>query len=73
MGGNSTPDDHDGVTYEVLTVNLMTKEVGEAADTIEGVNEPAAASSLNRIVLRGGDRGRKPLKCCQIYSPGSDR
>ncbi len=72
MGGSSIPNDYKGVTYEVLTVNLTTKEVGEAADTIEGVSEPAAASSLNRIVLCGGERGEKPLKFCQIYSPTSD-
>ncbi len=73
MGGNSTPNGHGNVNYEVLTVNLTTKYVGEAADTIEGVSEPAAASSLNRIVLCGGERAMKPLKCCQIYSQKSDR
>ncbi len=73
MGGSSTPDDLESVNYEVLAVNLRTKEVSEAADTIEGTRCSAGASSLNRIILCGGERGRKPLKCCQIYSPESDR
>ncbi len=72
MGGSTIPNDNKGVVYEVMTVNLTTKEVGEAADTIEGVSEPAATSSFNRIVLCGGEREGKPLKCCQIYSPRSD-
>ncbi len=73
MGGSSNPDYHHDVTCKVLTVNLATKKVGEAADTTENVNGAAAAASLNRIALCGGERGRKPLKCCQIYSPRNDR
>ncbi len=72
MGGSSSPDDEEAITYEVLTVNLKTKEVGEAADILEGTREAAAATSLNRIVLCGGERGGEPLRCCQIYSQKTD-
>ncbi len=69
MGGSADPDDEDGISYEVMTVNLRTGDVGQIDDTIYGVTVPAAASSLNRIVLCGGESGKRRLNCCQVYSP----
>ncbi len=69
MGGSTDPEDHDGISYEVMTVNLRTGDVNQIDDTIYGVTVPAAASSLNRIVLCGGESGQRCLNRCQVYSP----
>ncbi len=73
MGGSCDPDDENGISYEVITVNLKTGSVGEVEDTIHGTNVPAAASSLNRIALCGGESSCCSLRCCQVYSPRRNR
>ncbi len=73
MGGSCNPNDEDGISYEVMTVNLRTGDVGQVEDTIHGTNAPAAASSLNRIALCGGESGKRSLNYCQVYSPKHDR
>ncbi len=37
-------------TYEVITVDLITKEIGEAADALYAVILQGVAASPNRIV-----------------------
>ncbi len=56
MGGYSNPDDEDSISYEVMTVNLETADVGQAEDTIYGTNFPAATLSANRIALSVGSQ-----------------
>ncbi len=73
MGGSCDPDDEDGISYEVMTVNLRTGEVGQVEDSIYGINVPAAASSLNRIALCGGESSGRSLNYCQVYSPRNNR
>ncbi len=60
------------MSYEVITVNLKTREVGQASDTIRATNATAAASSLHRIVLCGGNNDRVVRDYCQMYSPKRD-
>ncbi len=73
MGGSCDPDDKDGISYEVMTVNLETGDVGQAEDTIYGTNVPAAASSVNMIALCGGESANKSLNYCQLYSQKNNR
>ncbi len=73
MGGSCDPNDDDGTSYEVMTVNLRTGDLGEVKDTIYGTNAPAAASSLNRIALCGGKICERSLNHCQVYSPKQNR
>ncbi len=73
MGGTCDPDDDYGISYEVMTVNLKTRDVGEAEDAIHGTCAPAAASSLNRIALCGGESSNRSLNYCQVYSPKYDK
>ncbi len=72
MGGCTGSDDGRVMSYEVTTVNLKTDEVGEAADTTYATNAAAAASSLTRIALSGGEMASKKLNYCQMYSPFQD-
>ncbi len=69
MGGHTEPEGHHGQTYEVMTVDLKSGDVGEAEDTLKATNAPAAASSLNRIALCGGRTGTQIEKYCQVYLP----
>ncbi len=73
MGGNTEPGAHYGTTYEVITVDLKSRNVGEAEDTLKATNAPAAASSLNRIALCGGTTGTKIETYCQVYLPKEDK
>ncbi len=72
FGGTTDPEDEDGVSYEVITVNLKTGDVGQATDTLYATNANAAASSLHRIALCGGDVADEARNYCQIYSPERD-
>ncbi len=72
FGGSSEPADAKGVSYEVITVNLKTGDVGQASDTLYATNAAAAASSLHRIALCGGDDTGVVRNYCQIYSPDKD-
>ncbi len=69
MGGSRNPEDSGAISYEVMAVNLKTGDVGQVEDTIYGINAPAAASSLNRIALCGGESSSRSLNYCQVYSP----
>ncbi len=73
MGGSSDPDDDYGISYEVMTVKLKTGDVGQVDDIIHGTRAPAAAASLNRIVLCGGESAGGRLNYCQVYSPKHER
>ncbi len=69
MGGSGDPEDGDSTSYEVMTVNLRTGDVGQVEDTIHGTKVPAAATSVNRIALCGGEAAKRSLNCCQVFSP----
>ncbi len=56
-------------TYEVNTVDLKTKEVGEASDILHATLLPAAAASSNRIIVCGGFCHHQIVNFCQVYSP----
>ncbi len=73
MGGSSDPDDDYGISYEVMDVNLKTGDVGRVDDTIYGTLIPAAAASINRIVLCGGMSADRNRNYCQVYSPKHKR
>ncbi len=73
MGGSCDPDNEDNISCEVMTVNLITRNVGKVEDTIYGTKVPAAASSLNRIALCGGESAERILKNCQVFSPKHNR
>ncbi len=73
MGGSSDPDDEDGISYEVRTVNVKTGDVGQVDDTIYGTRIPAAAASLSRIVVCGGESADRSRNYCQVYSPKHER
>ncbi len=66
------PDNKLATSYEVLTVNLKSGEIGEAEDAIFGVQLSAAAASLNRIAVCGGRKCGEPQRQCQIYSPATN-
>ncbi len=72
IGGSDSPTDNMGITYEVITVNLRTGEVGEAEDAIHAVNVPIATSSQNRIAVCGGKQRDAIQNYCQVYSPKND-
>ncbi len=72
IGGSTDPGDKDGVSYEVITVNLKTGDIGQASDTLYATNAAAAASSRQRIALCGGDVASEARDYCQIYSPVRD-
>ncbi len=72
FGGSAEPDNVDGVSYEVITVNLKTGDVGQASDTPYPTNATAVASSLHRIALCGGDVVGAVRNDCQMYSPERD-
>ncbi len=61
------------LTYEVIGVNIATGEVIEPQDIIHAVISPAAASSINRLVVCGGMQTNGFAKHCQLYSPKDDR
>ncbi len=56
-------------TYEVITVDLNTKEICEAADLLYASILPGVAASPNLIVACGGMHRLFALNHCQIYSP----
>lgn len=60
-------------TYEVIGVNIATTEVFEPHDIIHAVVCPAAAASINRLVVCGGVRMGVCTKYCQLYSTQDDR
>ncbi len=61
------------VNYGVITVDLNTKEVGEAADVLNATVMPAVVASLNRIVVCGGMFQCRTRNYCQVYSPQTDK
>ncbi len=73
IGGSTDKSDFEAQTYEVIGVNITTKEVFQPHDIIHAVIWPAAAASPNRLVVCGGTHGRKPMSYCQLYSPTDDR
>ncbi len=73
MGGSGDPDDSGAISYEVMTVNLKTGDVGQVEDTSYGINAPVAASSLNRIALCGGSVFGCTRNYCQVFSPQHNR
>ncbi len=73
MGGSCDPDDEVGISYEVMAVNVKTGDVGLVDDTIYGTRIPAAAASLSRIVLCGGESADRSRNYCQVYSPKHKR
>ncbi len=56
-------------TYEVITVDLKTGEIGEAADVLYATILPGVAASPNRIIACGGMYSEHALNHCQVYSP----
>ncbi len=60
-------------TYEVIGVNIVTREVFAPADVIHAVYWPAAAASFNRLVVCGGSQINGFEKHCQLYSPKNNR
>ncbi len=56
-------------TYEVITVDLKTREIGEAADVLYATLLPGVAASHNRIVVCGGIYRGLVVNHCQVYSP----
>ncbi len=56
-------------TYEVITVDLKTKEIGEAADVLHAAVLPGVAASPNRIIVCGGMCRHRVINNCQVYSP----
>ncbi len=59
-------------TYEVNTVDLKTKEVGEASDILHASLLPGVGTSPNRIVVCGGICRQQVADYCQVYSPQTD-
>ncbi len=59
-------------TYEVITVDLITKKVGETADVLYAAILPGVAASPNRIVACGGMYRQRVINNCQVYSPKTD-
>ncbi len=59
----------DYASYEVITVDLRTKEVDEAADVLYSTALPGGVASSNRIVVFGGMRRHQVAEYCQVYSP----
>ncbi len=55
--------------YEVNTVDLKTREVGEASDILHATVLPAVAASSNRIIVCGGFCHQRVFNYCQVYSP----
>ncbi len=72
FGGSTDPEDEDGVSYEVIPVNLKTGDVGQASDTLHATNSTATSASLHRIALCGGDVAQATRDYCQMYSPERD-
>ncbi len=64
---------HTAFNYEVIGVNIATKEVFEPRDIIHAVLDPASTASLNRLVVCGGITQAGFAKYCQLYSPKDDR
>ncbi len=54
-------------------MNTTTREVFAPSDIIHAVYSPAAAASLNRLVVCGGLQSHGHSKHCQLYSPKDDR
>ncbi len=57
-----------GATYVVNTVDLKTKEVGEASDILHSTLQPAVVASSNRLIVCGGLSQQKIVNYCQVYS-----
>ncbi len=59
-------------TYEVITVDRRTREVGEAADRLYATVMPGVMTSYNRIIVCGGMFQGRIRNYCQVYSPQED-
>ncbi len=73
IGGGTEKADIPPMTYEVIGVNIATKEVFEPSDVIHAAYSPAAAASFNRLAVCGGYQANGDMKHCQLYSPKDDR
>ncbi len=69
--GSTEPEHSDGVSYEVITVNLITGDVRQASDTLYATDATSAAGeaspSLEKTVGEPSpwpDLGSKPLGRC---------
>ncbi len=61
------------LTYEVIGVNVATKEVFAPSDIPHAVYAPGASASLGRLVVCGGLQSNGHSKHCQLYSQKDDR
>ncbi len=73
IGGGTEKADIPPLTYEVIGVNVATREVFEPSDVIHAVYLPAAAASVNRLAVCGCYQVNGDMKHCQLYSPQDDR
>ncbi len=73
IGGDTTKTHLPCQTHEVIGVNIATREVFEPQDIIHDVIWPAAAASLDKLVVCGGLQVSGCAKYCQLYSPKEDR
>ncbi len=73
IGGSTDKSNSSIHTYEVIGVNITTKEVFQPQDIIHAVSSPAVAASLDRLVVCGGSQANRLAKYCQLYSPKEDR
>ncbi len=53
----------------MITVDLKTGEIGEAADVLYATIQPGVAASPNRIIACGGMYSEHAVNHCQVYSP----
>lgn len=73
IGGNCHFSAAPKCTYEVISVSLSTGKVSEAEDVLHAVVGAGSASSLNRIVICGGEQASGMTNLCQLYSPHFNR
>ncbi len=72
IGGTTDPT-KIAQTYEVIGVNIRTKEVSQPKDIIHAVLSPATTATSYQLVVCGGFQTNGLVKHCQIYSPKDDR
>ncbi len=65
IGGTTDPT-KIAQTYEVIGVNIRTKEVFQPKDIIHAVLSPAAAATPNQLVVCGGFQANGLAKYCQL-------
>ncbi len=71
IGGGTEKADIPPLTYEVIGVNIATKEVFEPSDVIHAVYSPAAAASANRLIVCGGLETNGHVNYCRaLFTEG---